>query len=263
VPARASFPPSQDFAVFIAQEERTEGAILGAAMIRNRHLVLLAAIFALCGGAPSPFAQMPPSERELRIYAGLHDAAARGDVAEIEKLVAEGEKPNLQDAHSRTPLHVAAYLRKHEAARALIRLGADPNALDAERFDIISIAAVNNDLAMLKIALDGGGNPRAITSVNDSTALIAAARRAHVGIVRALIAAKAPLNHVNSFGSTALLEAVVLGNGSGDYTAVVDALVKGNADVNIADREGTTALQHARRRGYSQIARILESAGGH
>ena len=86
----------------------------------------------------------------LRIYAGLHDAAARGDVAEIEKLIAEGEKPNIQDANSRTPLHVAAFLAKHDAARALLRLGADPNARDAQRYDIITIAAVNNDLAMLQ-----------------------------------------------------------------------------------------------------------------
>ena len=90
-------------------------------------------------------AQTSPSERELRIYAGLHDAAARGDVAEIEKLAAEGEKLNIQDAKSRTPLHVAAFMRKHDAARALLRLGADPNALDAERYDIITIAAVNSD----------------------------------------------------------------------------------------------------------------------
>jgi len=225
-------------------------------------LPLLTAFLALIAAAVA-HAQMPPTERELRIYAGLHDAAARGDIAEIEKLVAEGEKPNLQDSRSRTPLHIAAYLRKHEAARALIRLGADPNALDAERFDIISIAAVNNDLDMLKIALDGGGNARAITSTYDSTALIAAARRAHVEIVRALIAAKAPLNHVNNLGWTALLEAVVIGNGNSQYTAIVDALVKANADVNVPDRHGTTALGHARRRGYSQIARILENAGGH
>jgi hypothetical protein len=39
--------------------------------------------------------------------------------------------------------------------------------------------------------------------------------------------------------------------------------VKANADVNIPDRHGTTALGHARSRGYSQIARILERAGAH
>jgi ankyrin repeat protein len=229
------------------------------------HLFLLsagAAMLSLAGTLPTA-AQTAPSERELRIYAGLHDAAARGDVAEIEKLIAEGEKPNIQDANSRTPLHVAAFLRKHAAAQALIRLGANPNALDAQRYDIITIAGVNNDLEMLKIALAGGGNARAITSPYNGTALIAAAHLGHVEIVRALIAAKAPLNHVNNLGWTALLEAVVLGNGGANHTATVEALVNAGADVNVPDRHGTTALGHARSRGYSQIARILERAGAH
>jgi ankyrin repeat protein len=228
---------------------------------RRRFLALgLLPVASLIAGASG--AQTPPTERELQIYAGLHDAAARGDVAEIEQLIAEGEKPNIQDSHSRTPLHVAAFLRKHDAARALIRLGANPNALDAERYDVLTIAAVNNDLEMLKLALEGGANPRAVTSPYDGTALIAAAHRGHVEIVRALIAAKAPLNHVNNLGWTALLEAVVLGNGGTNHTAIVEALVKAGADVNVPDRQGTTALRHARTRGYSQIARILENAGG-
>ena len=229
------------------------------------HLFLLsagAAMLSLAVALPIA-AQTAPSERELRIYAGLHDAAARGDVAEIEKLIAEGEKPNIQDANSRTPLHVAAFLRKHAAAQALIRLGANPNALDAQRYDIITIAGVNNDLEMLKIALEGGGNARAITSPYNGTALIAAAHRGHVEIVRALIAARAPLNHDNNLGWTALLEAVVLGNGGANHTATVEALVNAGADVNIPDRHGTTALGHARSRGYSQIARTLERAGAH
>src|SRR5262245_56474961 len=138
---------------------------------------------ALAGGSGVAFAQPPPSDRDLRIDAGLRDAAARGDVAEIEQLIAEGEKPNIQHANSRTPLHAAAFRRQHAAARALIRLGADPNALDAQRYDVITVAAVNNDLEMLKIALAGGGNARAITSPYDGTALIAAAHRGHVEIV--------------------------------------------------------------------------------
>jgi ankyrin repeat protein len=197
----------------------------------------------------------------LRVYAGLHAAAARDDAAEIEKLIVAGEKPDIQDSRSRTPLHVAAFLRKHAAARALLRLGANPNALDTQRYDIVTIAAVQDDLDMLKIALEGGGNPRAVTSPYDGTALIAAAHRGHVEAVRILIAAKAPLNHVNNLGWTALLEAVVLGNGGANHTAVVKALAEAGADVDLADRHGMTALGHARQRGYVQIARILERAG--
>jgi uncharacterized protein len=204
---------------------------------------------------------VPPSPAELKVYAGLHAAAARGDVAEIERLIAAGEKPNIQDAKSRTPLHVAAFAGHQAAARALIRLGADPNALEAQRYDIVTIAAVQNDLDMLMAALENGANSRAITSPYNGTALIAAAHLGHAEIVRALIVAGAPLDHVNNLGWTALMESIVLGNGGKDHTASLEALIKAGADVNIADRQGTTPLGHARARGYAEMARILEAAG--
>ena len=218
---------------------------------------------ALLAAGATAWAQTPPSERELRIYAGLHDAAARGDVAEIEQLMAEGEKPTIQDGNSRTPLLVAAFLRQSAAVRALIRLGAAPNVRDAQGYDALTIAAINNDLEMLKVALDGGANARAVAGPYNETALIAAAHRGQVEIVSALIAAKAPLNHASTHGWTALLAAIVLGNGSSKHTATVDALVNAGADVMLPDRYGMTALAHARTRGYSQIARILENAGAH
>jgi hypothetical protein len=111
---------------------------------------------------PAHFAQLAPSESEVRIYAGLHAAAAAGDAAAIERLIAAGEKPNLQDSRSRTPLHVAAYFGHHDAARTLIRLGANPNARERERFDVLTIAAINGDLEMLDIVLAGGADPRAV-----------------------------------------------------------------------------------------------------
>lgn len=221
-------------------------------------MLILAAVLA----ARPAWAQTPPSERELRIYAGLHAAAANGDVAEIERLIASGERPNIQDSQSRTPLHVAVYRKHHAAARALIRLGANPNALDAERYDILTIAAVENDIEMLNIALEGGANTGNITSPYDGTALIAAAHRGHGEVVRILIAHHAPLDHVNRLGWTALLEAVVLGNGGPTHLAVVEALVKAGANVDIKDRRGGTALTYARQRGYSDMVRILTPASG-
>jgi uncharacterized protein len=209
---------------------------------------------------PAP-AQNAPTRTEIAIYAGLHEAAAKGDVAEIEKLIAEGEKANIQDSKSRTPLHVAVYMKQHAAARALLKLGANPNALEIDRYDIVTIAAVANDLEMLKIALAGGASAKNITSRYDGTALIAAAHLGHAEAVKLLIDAKAPLNHVNNLGWTALMEAIVLGNGGLNHTATVRALVEAGADVNVADKQGATPLQHARRRGYVEIARILENAG--
>jgi uncharacterized protein len=143
----------------------------------------------------------------------------------------------------------------------LLRLGADPNALDAQRYDVVTIAAVRDDVAMVRLAIAGGTNPAAITSPYHGTALIAAAHLGHDGVVQALIDAKAPLDHVNNLGWTALMESIVLGDGGPRHTATLAALVKAGANVNIADRSGATPLAHARSRGFATMVRILEGAG--
>jgi ankyrin repeat protein len=206
-------------------------------------------------------AQVAPTEAELRAYNGLHAAAARGDLVEIEKRIASGENKEATDSRHRTPLHVATYQKQHDAARLLIRLGADPNKLEADRYDIITIAAVANDVPMLKIALEGGGNPKAITSRYDGTALIAAAHLGHAEVVRTLIAAKAPLDHVNNLQWTALIESIVLGDGGSNHTETLRALVDAGANVNIPDGNGATPLKLAKTRGYREMIAILEKSG--
>ena len=222
---------------------------------------ILAAFLLMLFAALPASAQVAPTDAQLRAYGGLHAAAARGDVADLEKRIAGGENKEATDDRHRTPLHVAVYQKQYDAARALIRLGADPNKLDIDRYDIITIAAVANDLPMLRIAIEGGGNPKAITSRYDGTALIAAAHLGHAEIVAMLIAAKAPLDHVNNLRWTALIESIVLGDGGKNHTDTLRALVEAGADVNIADGSGATPLRLAKNRGYREMVAILEKAG--
>ena len=218
------------------------------------------AIFILSLSVPAS-AQIPPSSAELQAYRGLHAAAAKGDVAEIERLATGGAAIDNRDGHGRTPLHVAAYMGKPDAARSLIRLGADPNALEAQNYDIVTIASVANDVPMLKLALAGGGSAQNVTSPYEGTALIAAAHLGHDEVVRTLIAAKAPLDHVNNLGWTAVIESIVLGDGGKRHIATLEALVNAGANVNLADRGGRTPLALARGRGYVAMVKILEQAG--
>ena len=222
--------------------------------------ILFALFLAVLTALPAS-AQIAPTEAELRAYGGLHAAAARGDVADIEKRIAAGENKEAIDSRQRTPLHVAAFHKKYDAARALIRLGADPNKLEADRYDIVTIASVANDAPMLKIALDGGGNARAVTSRYDGTALIAAAHLGHAEVVRMLIAAGAPLDHINNLKWTALIESIVLGDGGQNHTETLRALVGAGANVNIPDGSGATPLKLAKARGYREMVAILEKAG--
>ena len=206
-------------------------------------------------------AQIPPSLAEITAYRGLHAAAAKGDAAEIARLIAAGEKIDAVDGHRRTPLHVAAHLGHQAAAQALLKGGANPNALDSQQYDIVTIAAVNNDVPILKVALAGGCSVKNITSPYQGTALIAAAHLGHAEVVRVLIAAGAPLNHVNNLHWTALIESIVLGDGGRNHTDTLDALVKAGANVNLADRSGATPLTLAKARGYAEMVRILEATG--
>jgi ankyrin repeat protein len=67
------------------------------------------------------------------------------------------------------------------------------------------------------------------------------------------------VDHVNDLGWTALLEAVILGDGGPRHQATVTALLDGGADRSIADRDGVTPLQHAERRGQDAVAALLRS----
>jgi ankyrin repeat protein len=207
--------------------------------------------------AAAAHAQMPPGAAELAAYSGLHRAAAAGDAGEIRALLDVGADPNRRDAHGRTPLHVAAFFARHEALGALVAGGGDINALEGDRYDVLTIAAVRDDARLVRLAIELGGNPKAVTSRYDGTALIAAAHLGHDAVVRVLIAAGAPLDHVNNLGWTALMEAVVLGDGGPRHLATVEALLAAGADRAIPDRSGTTALEHAERRGFAAIAAAL------
>jgi ankyrin repeat protein len=224
-------------------------------------VLLFAAVFAAVP-APSPaHAQRPPSAAEAAAYSGLLAAAARGDVQGIARLLAAGARVDVRDGYGRTPLHVAAYGGHHDAMRALVRAGADPNALEHDRYDVITIAAVANDLRTLEVALALGARATNVTSRYDGTALIAAAHLGHVDVVRTLIRAGAPLDHVNNLGWTALIESIVLGDGGARHTETLNALVRAGARHDLADRDGRTPLALARARGYAEMVKVLEDAG--
>ncbi len=206
-------------------------------------------------------AQIAPSANEMSSYQGLLAAVAEGNLEQITQLIASGANLEERDSHQRTPLLVAAHISYDEVAKILLEAGADPNALDQQRYDLITIAAVNNDVEIIKVGLEYGADPSNITSPYDGTALIAAAHLGHVETVQTLIDAGATLDHVNNLGWTALIEAIVLGDGEERHTAVVKALVEAGADINLADSSGKTPLELARNRSYQNMIDILEQAG--
>jgi len=211
--------------------------------------------------ATSAQAQVAPSATEAARFTGLHAAAHKGDMVQLEKLLTGGVQVNARDSFGRTAVHIAAHARKRDVLHRLAQAGAQLELLENDRYDAVTIAAVADDEATLKVLLALGASARLTTSRYDGTALIAASHLGHDGVVKQLIAAGAPLDHVNNLHWTALIESIVLGDGGIRHQNVLQALLAAGASTRLTDREGNTPLALAKTRGFTAMVFLLEKAG--
>jgi len=215
------------------------------------HLAILV-ILSIFMATPSP--AQPTRDQALIAAAG------KGDAAAVERLIGEGASVTARDARGRTALLAATHGNHVAAARALIAAGADVNAKDDIEDSAFLYAGAEGRTEILKMTL-----PKAdLKSTNryGGTALIPAAHHGHPEAVRILLGTAIDKDHVNKLGWTALLEAVILGDGGATHTDIVRLLVEAGANVNLPDRDGVTPLAHAKRRGFAEMVRILEARGG-
>jgi len=216
-------------------------------------------VLSLCFGLQTAYAQVAPTAVEVVRYQGLHLAAHQGDVAAARNLIDDKADLESRDSSGRTPIIVAAFASHENVVQLLKDAGADINALEDQAYDVVTIASVANDLPMLDLALKLGANSGNVTSPYDGTALIAAAHLGHHRVVKRLIEAKAPLDHINNLQWTALIEAVVLGDGGANHVETVRLLLNAGADRTIGDSQGSTPLELAVSRGYEEIVELFES----
>jgi ankyrin repeat protein len=206
-----------------------------------------------CNG-PVHAQQANENEREMIT------AAERGELVVVKKVLAGGGRINARDQRGRTALLAATHRNRVDTARFLIQEGADVNAKDFIQDSPFLYAAAEGRVEILKMTLAAGADVKD-TNRYLGTGLIPAAHHGHVEAVKLLLATAIDKDHVNNLGWTALLEAVILGDGGTAHTEIVRLLVEAGASVNIADRDGVTPLAHAKKSGYSGMVRILSAAG--
>jgi len=191
----------------------------------------------------------------------LIQAAERGDAALVQQLLRDGADLNGRDGRGRTPIMAATHANKPAIVKLLIQAGADINLQDEIKDNPFLYAGAEGLLDVLNLLIDARADTR-ITNRFGGTALIPAAERGHVEVVQELLSrTNVKIDHVNNLGWTALLEAVILGDGGPRRTEVVRLLIAAGANVNIPDGRGVTPLAHARQRGYTQMIGLLERAG--
>lgn len=185
---------------------------------------------------------------------------ARNDLANLELWLSK--KPNLEQKNKKgqSPLMAATYLNQVPMVSLLIAAGANVNTQDDMLNSPFLYAGASGYLEIVKLCLKAGADYKVFNRYN-GTALIPACEKGHVAVVEELLKDKNyPIDHINRLGWTALLEAVILGDGGPKQVKIIQLLIDAGADITIKDKDGVNSLEHAKKRNFREIVNLLEKA---
>ena len=187
-------------------------------------------------------------------------AAESGELTKIQEALKAGVAVDVRDQQGQTSLLIATLNNRVNVARFLIARGADVNAKDRRGDTPFLYAGAQGRNEILKMMLRSGANLKDVNRYG-GTSLTPAAHYGHVETVKILLQTEIDVDQINNLGWTALLEAIILGDGGKAHIEIVRMLLASKADPHIADGSGVTPLQHARQRGQSKIVELLLQAG--
>ena len=162
------------------------------------------------------------------------------------------------DVNGLTALHHVAKsnrLGRLETAKVMIQYGADPNIQgDTKRLDKqtpLMLSAAKGDLELLKIFIDGGGNPTLVDKLG-RTPLMLSAKNGNIHIMSYLLKLGVTVDVEDTSQNTALHYACAYG-----WVDCVKILIQLGADFNAKNSWSTTPLEVALKKGRFGCAVLL------
>ncbi len=201
----------------------------------------------------------------------LHAAAHKGHAQIVQFLLAQpGIDPCPKKNEGETPLHMAAANGQYDAVAALLRHR--PGAIDLQDADgetALHGAIFNGQIAVFELLLDHGADIN-LPAMDGYTPLHVACEKGDLGFVRVLLkrpdirllngkprGMPAVLNQTTASGETLLYVAARQGR----VNVVRFLLDQEDIDPNLADAQGVTPLQAARRHKHPEVERLLRAFG--
>jgi len=192
-------------------------------------------------------------------------SAINGDKHQLQQIIRSAGSIDVVDNCGRSAVLAVTMQNNIKALRLLIELGSDIDYYDKSKSqEVIDqtaflYAGANGMNDILVVLIDSGAMPD-IYNYYGGTALIPAAEKGHLSSVKLLLEkSNIDVNHVNDLGWTALMEAVILSDGGANQQQIVRLLLTYGADSEIIDKEGISVLTHARNRGFTAIAELLNN----
>ncbi|MDE0073263.1 MAG: ankyrin repeat domain-containing protein [Gammaproteobacteria bacterium] len=196
--------------------------------------------------------------------APVADAAARGDLEAVRRLLREGADVNAPQGDGMTALHWAAERGDAELADVLLYAGARVDAgTRIGHYTPLHLASRRARATVVEVLLDAGSDPNASTTNSGATPLHLAAATGDPAVVEVLVEAGADVNgREGAWGQTPLIFAA-----ASNRVAALEVLLGAGADlslaawsVDVAERERADAA--ADRRLNEFLADFKEKEGG-
>lgn len=191
----------------------------------------------------------------------LLEATSQENLPEIQQLLANGASVDTVNEKGESGLLVATHRNNVQMAELFLTYHANVNLQDEIQDSPFLYAGAEGRTEILTKMVSHQPNTR-LTNRFGGNALIPAAEKGHLENVRLLLEkTDVEVNHINTPGWTALLEAIVYTNGDENQQQIIQTLLDYGADPNLADSQGVTPIQHAKKRGFQEIVSILQKAG--
>ncbi len=189
-------------------------------------------------------------------------AAKKGDLAGVDRAIAEGADANSRTLTRMTPLMFAAERGHRDLVRRLLAAKADPSTVDMGGMTPVTHAARWGHAEIVHDLLEAIADPlrRSSNAQNAFFTLVDAVlfvpTPAHADCVRAMIQTGFDVHGEDDKGRLPLVVAAGCG-----YADIVAALLEGGADVNRRDGGGSTTVMVAAANDRDDVIRLLAAAG--
>ena len=177
------------------------------------------------------------------LSAEINDAARRGDIQTVSKLLDQGVAADAKDETSETPLLSASLAGHADVVAVLVKRGAGVESRNDRGLTPLHGAAYAGNIETVRLLVDSGAAVNDAQNVFKVTPLIIAAEEGHADVITFLADHGADLEWTERAGYTALSRAVFR-----DHPDTIDALLKAGAKCQSKDRVGPRASASCEKR---------------
>jgi ankyrin repeat protein len=253
----------QGYPEIVHMRERGDGQGLIHAAAKSGRADLLAVLLDFGADPNMPEGRRFDDEDRVQYVPGympLHHAAGAGDEDAVNLLLSRGANANGADYGDGTPLHAA---QTPQIAEALLKSGADPNALCRMRYFDLELGwhfagsplhTAGNNVSLIRTLVGHGARVDVTDHLTGRTALHYAAARGHAPAVEVLLELGANPNAIceyAEYGGVYRYTPLHYGASNGHEDVVRELLDSGA----VAQLE--TAYDFARKAGHHKVASIL------